>query len=107
LGQTDRHTDRQTETTRHIVALQLKSLHIKINPILSLESLDDRRDKLGIKFAKKAERNPKFKKWFKPKPKIYTREVDDRYWETVARTGRLRKSPIPFLTDLLNENYRK
>ena len=47
--------------------------------LTSLESLDDRRDNLCIKFAKKTERNPKFKKWFKPKPKIYTRQVDERY----------------------------
>ena len=105
-------TDRQD-----IERIQKGALHIILGDkyesyrnalnLTSLESLDARRDNLCIKFAKKAERNPKFKQWFKPKPKIYTRQVDDRYWQTVARTGRLRKSPIPFLTNLLNENYHK
>ena len=105
-------TDRQD-----IERIQKGALHIILGDkyesyrnalnLTSLESLDARRDNLCIKFAKKAERNPKFKQWFKPKPKIYTRQVDDRYWQTVARTGRLRKSPIPYLTDLLNEDYSK
>ena len=73
----------------------------------NLETLESRRDKLCLKFAKKAEKNEKHQNWFKPKPKIYTRQDDDKYWKAVARTGRLKKSPICHLTTLLNKNYQK
>ena len=68
----------------------------------NLESLEDRRTKLCTKFAKKAERDEKHKQWFKPKPKVKTRQTDLKYWPPVARTGRLLKSPISYLTRLLN-----
>ena len=71
--------------------------------ITNLETLESRRDKLCIKFAKKAERNQKFKMWFKPKPELPTRQDNDKYWKTLARTTRLKKSPISHLTNLLNE----
>ena len=70
--------------------------------ITNLESLEDRRTKLCTKFAKKAERDEKHKQWFKPKPKVKTRQTDLKYWPPVARTGRLLKCPISYLTRLLN-----
>ena len=71
----------------------------------NLESLDARRDKLCLNFATKSEKHPKFKMWFKQKPKINTRQADDKYWKTIARTDRLKKSPISHLTNLLNEKH--
>ena len=70
-----------------------------------LETLEDRRDKLCLKFAKKAERNPKHMKWFKQRPKTATRNNNPKYWNVIARTDRLKKSPIPYLTNILNEHY--
>ena len=69
----------------------------------NLDTLEARRVKLCTKFAKKAERNEKHKMWFKPKPKVNTRQTDDKYWKTLARTNRLKTSPISYLTNLLNE----
>ena len=73
----------------------------------NLESLETRRDKLCLKFGKKAESNAKHKNWFKLRPTVPTRQEDTKYRSTVARTGRLKKSPIPHLTDLLNIHYQK
>ena len=71
--------------------------------LTNLETLEARRIKLCTKFAKKAERNEKHMSWFKPKPKMPTRQHDDKYWKTVARTTRLKQSPISHLTNLLND----
>ena len=71
--------------------------------LTNLETLEARRIKLCTKFAKKAERNEKHMSWFKPKPKMPTRQHDDKYWKTIARTTRLKQSPISFLTNLLND----
>ena len=56
----------------------------------SLETLEARRDKLCLKFAKKAERNIKHMKWFKPRPKTATRQGNLMYWSAIARTEGLK-----------------
>ena len=72
-----------------------------------LESLEARRTKLCVKFARKAEHNEKHQHWFKPKPKTNTRQADLKYWKPIARTSRLMDSPICYLTNLLNSHYKK
>ena len=74
----------------------------------NLDSLDKRRDKLCLKFAKKAEKHPKFKKWFKVnKPNVNTRQEQTKYCEVIANKDRYKRSPISHLTSLLNKNYSK
>ena len=73
----------------------------------NLDSLDTRRENLCLKFAKKAVKDVKHSNWFKPKPQLPTRQTQDRYFKSVARTDRLMTSPICYLTKLLNENARK
>ena len=75
--------------------------------ITDLQTLEARRDKLCLKFGKKAEKNVKHKNWFKHKPKTYTRQDDAKYWTAIARTNRLKKSPICHLTGMLNQHYQK
>ena len=72
----------------------------------NLETLELRRNNICLKFAQRAEKDDKHCNWFKPKNNIYTRQKDDKYWETIARTGRLKNSPIPHLTSLLNKHYQ-
>ena len=106
-----------TEDRQDIERVQKVGLHIILGDqyesyrhalqATNLESLEARREKLCLKFAKKAERNTKHKNWFKLRPKVSTRQEDTKYCSTVARTGRLKKSPIPHLTDLLNRHYQK
>ena len=73
--------------------------------LTNLETLEDRRNKLCLKFAKKAEKDIKHNKWFKLRQKSSTRAENPKYWNTVARTERLKTSSISYLTDLLNKHY--
>jgi hypothetical protein len=68
---------------------------------MNMETLESRRVKLCETFAKKAAENPKFKHWFKIGGRV-TRSDKIRYCVPEARTSRFMKSPIPYLTNLLN-----
>ena len=75
---------------------------------LKLESLLSRRTKLCLKFAKKAERHDKFQHWFKvSNPKPNTRQKTSKYCQVKAMHNRFQKSPLSFLTRMLNEHYPK
>ena len=75
--------------------------------ITGLDTLEIRRKKICLKFARKAESNEKHKRWFKIKPKMNTRQGPDKYWNPVARTERLKNSPICYITRLLNAHYQR
>ena len=68
---------------------------------LNLPSLSDRRLKKCTKFALKTAKNPKYKAWFQKMPNR-TRTAKP-YYEYYARTERYRKSPLFYLTSLLNK----
>ena len=70
---------------------------------LQMESLFSIRNKLCKKFAKKAQKHLKFTKWFKPNTRrTFTRAKPSAFCEVVARTERFGKSPLSYLTKLLN-----
>ena len=74
--------------------------------LLNLETLESRRIKLCLKFALKAEKHLKFNKWFKPTQKMYnTRHEHNKYQNVRANHTRFLKSPLSFLTRLLNNHY--
>ena len=62
-----------------------------------IKKLSRRRKKLCLNFAKKALMHEKFQNWFKEN------EAKTKFLDTVYRRKRLLKSPIPYLTSLLNE----
>ena len=69
--------------------------------ITKIESLEQRRHQLCVTFATKSINNYKFSKWFQiggPN----TRSHLTRYSVPEARLKRFEKSPIPYLTSLLN-----
>jgi hypothetical protein len=71
---------------------------------LNLLSLEDRRVKLCSKFAKKAVKNSKFKNWFKLNDRYKrTRQNQPKYCQVWARTVRYQKSPLNYLTSILNQ----
>ena len=71
---------------------------------LQLDSLFNRREKLCKKFSMKCIKNPKFTKWFKPNIKSApTRGIPSKFCEVNARLERFEKSPINYLTKLLNK----
>ena len=76
--------------------------------VLSLETLEIRRNQLCLRFARKCEKHDKFKNWFKLNTKnTNTRSEKLKYCQVQARLSRLEKSPISFLTNMLNEHYQK
>ena len=73
--------------------------------IAHLETLVQRRLKLCKKFAMKASRHPKHRKWFvKTEPGPNTRSDKQLYKSPICKLTRTRKGPIPYLTNLLNNN---
>ena len=68
-----------------------------------VERLTDRRKKMSIKFAKKAQKNIKFSNWFKPNPKTGRRINQPEFCPAVAKTEIFKKSPICELIKLLND----
>ena len=77
---------------------------------LCLDSLKERRDKLCLNFALKAEKHEKFKKWFKISDlKPDTRQIQSKfkYCEVNAKHSRFEKSPLGHITRILNEYYYK
>ena len=76
---------------------------------LNLDSLNDRREKLCLKFAKRCLKNEKVKNLFPlniTKNQIKTRGRK-KYLEKKINTERYRKSAIPYMKDLLNKEESK
>ena len=75
---------------------------------LNIEHLEARRVKHCLNFALKAEKHPKFSKWFKENNKTYnTRLKKPKYLEVHSNYNRYEKSPLGYLTRLLNMHYSK
>ena len=71
--------------------------------IRCLDSLEARRVKLTLKFGLKSAKHSKFRKWFKVSNKMYnTRHDGPKYCPVRAFHSRFEKSPLSFLTKLLN-----
>ena len=70
---------------------------------VSLDTLESRRGQICLKFAKKAAKHPKHQQWFKTNTmNVNTRQEKTKYCKVAARTNRYMKSPISYLTTLLN-----
>ena len=70
---------------------------------LKLETLYDRRRSLCLSFAKKAYTSDKFNHWFNENNSDQLMPLMD----VKTRTSRFRKSPLPYITDLLNQELSK
>ena len=77
--------------------------------ILNMETLESRREQISLKFAKRALKSEKFGQWFafneSDEPTIKTRAYRQKpkLKPVTFRRQRYKNSPIPYLTDLLNE----
>ena len=74
--------------------------------ILDLETLEERREHLCLKFAQKCTRNEKAKKIFPLKKKIHPMNIrkEEIYEVQNANTDRLQKFSVIYMQNLLNEN---
>ena len=66
---------------------------------LKMQTLEDRRKILCKKFAEKAQKHPKFSTWFE----VSDEPLQNKFKPVTYRTKRYKKSPLPYLTSLLNE----
>jgi hypothetical protein len=74
----------------------------------NLETLQTRREGLSKKFCKKAAKHPKHSNWFKPNSKVtVTRQKQPLYCPVQCKTRRFEKSPLSYLTSLLNKYSKK
>ena len=73
---------------------------------LDMESLEDRRETLCLKFAQKCLKNPKTKNIFPENERIHNMQTrnPEKYVVQHANTERLKKSAIIFMQNLLNKN---
>ena len=74
---------------------------------LGLVKLAERRKQICLKFAIRAQKHEKFTKWFKPTPQVITRIKKPKFYSVVCKTARFDKSPLSYLTKLLNQHYKK
>ena len=109
IPQTDRNEIERVQKAAHHIILGDKYLSYKCAlKTTGMETLESRRDKLCIKFAQKAEKHKKHKYWFKTSKKANdTRQKQTKYCNGVANKDRYKKSPVSFLTSLLNKHYSK
>ena len=70
----------------------------------NLENLSDRRDNLCLKFAKKCIEDPKTTHMFPRNPTNTGRRIKEKFHVKFARTERLKKSSIPYMQKLLNQD---
>ena len=74
----------------------------------NLDTLEQRRVKLCLTFAKKAEEHPKHHNWFKLNDNtVNTRQYKMKYCDVKARLTRFKNSPLSYLTRILNEHHKK
>ena len=78
--------------------------------VLESDTLMDRRNQLNLKFAKKAFKSEKYNHWFcKSEPTLQqnkTRSIIPELIPVKARTQAFSKSPISYLTNLMNVSLR-
>ena len=77
--------------------------------ILKLESLNDRRSKLCLKFAKNCLKHEKMKKLFPltSKSHLMNTRLTEKFKVQHAKTERFRKSAVTYMQNLLNEDTKK
>ena len=97
-----RRLERVQRVVLKIIFNSIKKPYRKLLEENKIQKLSKRRTQLALKFAKKAFAHEKFRSWFV----LNNSNSGERasFKESITRTSRLNKSPIPFLTRLLNAN---
>ena len=71
--------------------------------VMGLEDLEKRRVKLCLNFALRASKNVKHQHWFQKKLKTVNTRSKAKFCSVFARHARFERSPVNYLTQLLNE----
>ena len=98
--------ERIQKTALHIILGSKYNSYSSALKTLDVSKLTDRRKQLCLKFALKCEKSPKFSKWFKLNSRVTkTRKKASKYVDVFSNSARFDKSPINYLTQLLNKKY--
>ena len=75
---------------------------------INLQTLEKRREDLCLKFAKKCTGNNRMKEMFPKRKKNHCMDTrnEEEYVVKFAHTERLKKSAIPYMQNLLNEECK-
>ena len=100
--------ERIQKTVLHIVLGETYQSYTHALKVTGMHKLSDRRRKLCLSFGTKAQKHVKFSKWFKPNLKrTATRQKQPKFCQVFRRTDRFEKSPLSYLTNLLNQKNIK
>ena len=102
--------ERIQKVALHIILGEEYSSYTSALKALGVEKLSVRRKKICLQFAKKSQKHQKFSKWFKPsKPNlnIITRQKKSKFCPVICKKARFEKSPLNYLTQLLNQHFDK
>ena len=91
--------ERVQKAAFHIILGRNYSSYSEALVDLKMETLCDRRKQICLSFAEKAQKHEKFRNWFK----LREEPNQSTFIEVPFRTIRYKKSPLPYLTKLLNE----
>ena len=94
--------ERIQKNAMHIILSDQYSSYNSALKTTGLEKLADRRRKICMKFARRAQKHSKFSKWFRPNPKRITRVKQPKFCTVICKKKRFKKSPLSYLTNLLN-----
>ena len=98
--------ERIQKCAAHIILGPAYSTYQNALDTLQLDSLENRRNSLALKFAIKCEKHVKFQSWFKRANRtVNTRAKLPKYCDIRANHTRFEKSPLSFLTKILNMHY--
>ena len=98
--------ERIQKTVLHIVLGQAYTSYRQALKVTGTKKLSERRKKLCLSFGSKAQKHAKFSKWFKVNSKqSNTRQKQPKFCQVIRRTDRFDKSPLSYLTNILNQKY--
>ena len=99
--------ERVQKSALHIILGERYQSYTSALKMTGTKTLFERRRLLCLKFARKSLKSNKFKTWFKPNTNdTATRQVQSKFCEVYSRLDRFEKSPISYLTQLLNNDKK-
>ena len=108
LSQTEKKDiERVQKTALHIMLADSYQSYATALVQVGLESLDFRRHKLCLKFARKSAAHPKHRNWFRVNLNtVNTRQEKPLYCPVYSNHDRFDRSPLAYLTNLLNDDNK-
>ena len=99
--------ERVQKSALHIIHADNYKSYEHACEVLSLETLNTKRENLCTKFAKRSLKSKKLTTWFKVNTKIgNTRSKQPKLCNVFSRTNRFKNSPISYMTSILNKEAK-